>query len=93
MGIVYEFFEGMKTEHVLDNWLIFFLSFFSWILILISGFYVSFFRTNLPKEVMAFPDFPFPEGDESFLHHSEVQKYLEDYAQHFDLYPHIKVIY
>lgn len=47
-------------------------------------------KTNLPKEVMAFPDFPFPEGDESFLHHSEVQKYLEDYAQHFDLYPHIK---
>ncbi|XP_042892554.1 flavin-containing monooxygenase FMO GS-OX5-like isoform X3 [Penaeus japonicus] len=47
-------------------------------------------KTNLPKEVMAFPDFPFPEADESFVHHSEVKKYLENYAQHFDLYPHIK---
>ncbi|XP_047480709.1 flavin-containing monooxygenase FMO GS-OX-like 2 isoform X3 [Penaeus chinensis] len=47
-------------------------------------------KTNLPKEVMAFPDFPFPEGDESFLHHSQVQKYLEIYTEHFDLYPYIK---
>jgi len=44
--------------------------------------------TNLPKEVMGFPDYPFPEAKtpgRSFLHHSEVLEYLEDYATHFDL--------
>ena len=29
-------------------------------------------KTNLPKEVMAFPDFPFRNTDDSFLHHSKV---------------------
>jgi len=43
-------------------------------------------RTNLPKEVMAFPDFPFPDiEDTSFLHHSKVLEYLESYKKHFDL--------
>ena len=41
--------------------------------------------TNLPKEVMAFPDFPFPSNLSSFLHHTEVKEYLESYVQHFDL--------
>ncbi|XP_042877642.1 flavin-containing monooxygenase FMO GS-OX-like 4 [Penaeus japonicus] len=47
-------------------------------------------RTNLPKEVMAFPDFPFPEGGDSFVHHSVVAKYLQDYSSHFDVSPWIK---
>ncbi|XP_055952147.1 uncharacterized protein LOC129988065 isoform X2 [Argiope bruennichi] len=48
-------------------------------------------RTNLPKEVMAYPDFPFQECEgRSFLHHTEVLKYLEDYAKHYGLYEHIK---
>merc|ERR1719369_1482000 len=48
-------------------------------------------RTNLPKEVMAFPDFPFPQNqDGSFLHHSEVLEYLETYKKHFDLERFIK---
>lgn len=43
-------------------------------------------KTNLPKEVMAFPDFPFDkEEPESFLHHTKVCRYLRDYASHFDL--------
>ena len=43
-------------------------------------------HTNLPKEVMAYPDFPFPSStSRSFLHHTEVQQYLEDYVKHFDL--------
>jgi cation diffusion facilitator CzcD-associated flavoprotein CzcO len=42
-------------------------------------------KTNLPKEVMAFPDFPFESSDESFVHHSKVLDYLEAYAQHFQL--------
>lgn len=47
-------------------------------------------RTNLPKEVMAFPDFAFKESDHSFLHHSEVREYFEDYCKHFDLQKFIK---
>jgi len=38
-------------------------------------------KTNLPKEVMAFPDFPFANQQKSFLHHSEVLEYLEQYAE------------
>ena len=48
------------------------------------------FRTNLPKEVMAFPDFPFPSEWSSFLSHQQVLKYLEDYTSHFDLYKYIQ---
>lgn len=47
-------------------------------------------KTNLPKEVMGFPDFPFPKGGESFVHHSKVVEYLQDYADHFNLEPRIK---
>ncbi|XP_071521970.1 LOW QUALITY PROTEIN: uncharacterized protein [Panulirus ornatus] len=46
-------------------------------------------RTDLPKVMMAFPDFPFPEEGESFVHHTSVLKYLEDYAHHYDLLPWI----
>jgi cation diffusion facilitator CzcD-associated flavoprotein CzcO len=34
-------------------------------------------KTNLPKEVMAFPDFPFKTSEQSFLPHSEVRGYLQ----------------
>nr|XP_045624145.1 flavin-containing monooxygenase FMO GS-OX5-like isoform X2 [Procambarus clarkii] len=47
-------------------------------------------KTNLPKEVMAFPDYPFQSSDSSFIHHTEVLKYLESYAEHHKLYPYIK---
>ncbi|XP_053239967.1 collagen alpha-1(I) chain-like isoform X2 [Podarcis raffonei] len=47
-------------------------------------------RTNLPKEVMAFPDFPFDPALPSFLHHSDVLAYLESYAEHFGVYDHIQ---
>ena len=49
-----------------------------------------FFRTNLPKEIMAFPDFPFPSEWNSFLSHQQVLKYLQDYTSHFDLYKYIQ---
>ncbi|TRY64055.1 hypothetical protein TCAL_07717 [Tigriopus californicus] len=42
-------------------------------------------KTNLPKEVMAFPDFPFPSSPDSFLHHTKIQSYLEQYCRHFAL--------
>jgi len=47
-------------------------------------------HTNLPKELMAFPDFPFPESEKSFVHHSEVTEYLEGYARHFALKQYVK---
>ncbi|XP_069395499.1 uncharacterized protein [Paralichthys olivaceus] len=47
-------------------------------------------RTNLPKEVMMFPDFPFNRQLSSFLPHQEVQKYLESYCQSHNIWPHIR---
>ncbi|XP_035998540.1 flavin-containing monooxygenase FMO GS-OX5 [Fundulus heteroclitus] len=47
-------------------------------------------RTNLPKEVMMFPDFPFDPQLSSFLPHQEVQRYLESYCQRFQVRPHIQ---
>lgn len=44
-------------------------------------------RTNLPKELMAFRDYPIfaPEITASFITHKQVQDYLMDYQRHFDL--------
>ncbi|XP_047234947.1 flavin-containing monooxygenase FMO GS-OX1 isoform X1 [Girardinichthys multiradiatus] len=47
-------------------------------------------RTNLPKEVMMFPDFPFDPELSSFLSHQEVQRYLERYCDSFQIGPHIR---
>lgn len=54
---------------------------------------VFIFRTNLPKEIMELQGFPHkgPE-DKSYVAANEMLKYLEDYADHFDLMKHIKVI-
>uniref|UniRef100_A0A3B4ZX39 Flavin-containing monooxygenase n=1 Tax=Stegastes partitus TaxID=144197 RepID=A0A3B4ZX39_9TELE len=48
-------------------------------------------RTNLPKEVMMFPDFPFDPQLSSFLPHQEIQRYLESYCQNHRIRPHIRV--
>ena len=42
-------------------------------------------HTNLPKQIMAFPGFPFTQGKESFPHHTDVQAYLEAFAEHFHI--------
>ncbi|KAF6740043.1 Flavin-containing monooxygenase FMO GS-OX-like 3 [Oryzias melastigma] len=47
-------------------------------------------RTNLPKEVMMFPDFPFASHLSSFLPHQEVLRYLENYCQNHGVQPHIR---
>lgn len=47
-------------------------------------------RTNLPKEVMMFPDFPFNPELRSFLPHQDVQKYLESYSDNYGIPPHIR---
>ncbi|XP_071497559.1 uncharacterized protein [Diadema antillarum] len=54
-----------------------------------SSMYSSL-RTNLPKEVMAFPDFPFDSSLPSFIKHTDVLKYIEQYAQHFNLLKYIQ---
>jgi dimethylaniline monooxygenase (N-oxide forming) len=47
--------------------------------------------TNLPKEVMAFPDFPFDSNEkESFLTPTKVQNYLLSYVDAFQLRQHIR---
>ncbi|KAL3286885.1 hypothetical protein HHI36_001373 [Cryptolaemus montrouzieri] len=47
-------------------------------------------RTNLPKEVMEFPDYPIQEQEKSYLNQEEVLDYLNQYVQHFELEPMIK---
>ncbi|XP_077185907.1 uncharacterized protein LOC143833686 [Paroedura picta] len=47
-------------------------------------------RTNLPKEVMAFPDFPFDPSLPSFVHHSAMLAYLESYAEQSGIKDHIR---
>ena len=43
-------------------------------------------RTNLPKEVMRYREFPFPKRfTKSFLTHSQVLDYLKSYREHFNL--------
>jgi len=56
-----------------------------------SSMYKSL-RTNLPKEVMAFPDFPFAENTEkrSFIKHRDVLEYLDQYCLHFGLEKYIR---
>ena len=54
----------------------------------------SICRTNLPKEVMGFPDFPFKPtsyNGKSFIFHEEVLDYLRKYASEFDLERFISV--
>jgi hypothetical protein len=49
-------------------------------------------RTNLPAKLMAFRDFPFEvgAGESQFVSHERVQAYLENFAEHFALYPVIR---
>lgn len=45
---------------------------------------------RIPIQLMAYSDLPFPNGTKSYPLHSEFLKYLESYADHFDLKRHIK---
>ncbi|KAF4531626.1 hypothetical protein B566_EDAN006557 [Ephemera danica] len=44
-------------------------------------------RTNLPKEIMLFPDFTVPNVSESYVSSELVLQYLENYTKHFHLRP------
>eukprot|EP00956_Cyclotella_meneghiniana_P023713 scaffold46697_cov72-Cyclotella_meneghiniana.AAC.2 len=46
-------------------------------------------KTNLPKELMAYREFPWTETEDSYVTHSEVKKYLDEYLQKFNLEKHI----
>ncbi|KAI0261644.1 hypothetical protein BC834DRAFT_925444 [Gloeopeniophorella convolvens] len=46
--------------------------------------------TNLPHLTMAFPSFAFPPETPLFPNAAAVQKYLEDYAAHFDLLRYVR---
>lgn len=54
-----------------------------------SSMYKSL-KTNLPKELMCFPDFPFPSQEKSYLPAHEVLNYLNSYADHFNVREKIK---
>lgn len=43
-------------------------------------------HTNLPLNIMEFPDFPVQGDERHFVSHTRVLKYLQDYATHFQLY-------
>ncbi|XP_060088582.1 flavin-containing monooxygenase 3-like [Heteronotia binoei] len=47
-------------------------------------------HTNSCKEMMCFPDFPFPEDFPNYLHNSKLQEYIQLFAKHFDLLKYIK---
>ncbi|KAG5680245.1 hypothetical protein PVAND_009767 [Polypedilum vanderplanki] len=47
-------------------------------------------RTDIPKEVMSYPDFPYPTKTTSYIPSSDVLDYLNAYANKFDLLDKIK---
>lgn len=48
----------------------------------------NFLDTNVPKDIMTYADFPFPEDTPVFPHRSEVWKYMNDYSK--ELYPYVQ---
>jgi cation diffusion facilitator CzcD-associated flavoprotein CzcO len=50
-------------------------------------------RTNLPKDIMSYPDFPFDKNLGTFLSAEEVLEYLEEYANLHNLRRLIKVLF
>lgn len=49
-----------------------------------------FNSTNLPKEIMGFPDFPIPEQEKSYISAEDMLKFLDLYADEFRVKQHIK---
>ncbi|KAK9505562.1 hypothetical protein O3M35_009584 [Rhynocoris fuscipes] len=47
-------------------------------------------RTNLPKEIMGFPDFPIPEQEKSYLTAKEILHFLRLYVDKFNLNKFVK---
>ena len=51
----------------------------------------SNFGVQGQKELYQFPDWPLPESTPNFTPGPIFQQYLEDYAEHFDVRPHIRL--
>uniref|UniRef100_A0A2R9BWN6 Flavin-containing monooxygenase n=1 Tax=Pan paniscus TaxID=9597 RepID=A0A2R9BWN6_PANPA len=54
-----------------------------------ASIYQSVF-TNSSKEMMCFPDFPYPDDYPNYMHHSKLQEYIKTYAQKKDLLRYIQ---
>ncbi|XP_006907872.1 dimethylaniline monooxygenase [N-oxide-forming] 3 isoform X2 [Pteropus alecto] len=54
-----------------------------------ASIYPSVF-TNSSKEMMCFPDFPYPDDYPNFMHHSKIQEYIEAFAQKKNLLRYIR---
>ncbi|GLG93583.1 Flavin-containing monooxygenase [Gryllus bimaculatus] len=50
------------------------------------------FKTNLPKEIMGFPEFPIPKNEESYIPAKDILKLIDDYATHYNVKQHIKAL-
>ncbi|NWX99135.1 FMO3 monooxygenase, partial [Nothoprocta ornata] len=46
--------------------------------------------TNSCKEMMCYPDFPFPDDHPNYMHNTKLQDYIWKFAEHFDLLRHIR---
>nr|XP_023028752.1 senecionine N-oxygenase-like [Leptinotarsa decemlineata] len=49
-------------------------------------------KTNLPKELMQYEDFPYKKPKHSYISYPEVMQYMNDFATTFNLLPHIKFL-
>ncbi|CAG9766250.1 unnamed protein product [Ceutorhynchus assimilis] len=49
--------------------------------------------TNLPKELMEYQDFHYDGIDRSFINQEQVLDYVNKFAEHYNLYPHIKFLH
>ncbi|KAJ3648311.1 hypothetical protein Zmor_020124 [Zophobas morio] len=47
-------------------------------------------RTNLPKELMTYEDFPYPQQEKSYLPQDEVLDYIRNYAKKYHLEKYVK---
>ncbi|XP_055920260.1 senecionine N-oxygenase [Eupeodes corollae] len=50
-------------------------------------------RTNLPKEVMGFPDFPIPEEEASYISSENMMAFLSKYTEKFEIRKHIQFLH
>ncbi|XP_029033970.2 senecionine N-oxygenase-like isoform X2 [Osmia bicornis bicornis] len=50
-------------------------------------------RTNLPKEVMGYPDYPVPSVPESYLTREQMLNFLVSYCDHFKLRQYIRFLH
>ncbi|CAL7946422.1 unnamed protein product [Xylocopa violacea] len=50
-------------------------------------------RTNLPKEVMGYPDYPVPDSPESYLTRTQILEFLNSYCDHFNIRQYIRFLH